>query len=219
MDLRLAATIIILSSAAAELTPSNVNVTRTFRYFQLGGGTDAAMVDFATDGSRVEDKRHDIESAPDDDNDHDEEEQSNLPEWKEKKVVRRREEVLANKAGENEAMLKALLQIETLVTQLNNEIREKYDLKVRLAEVESKCKSKTSWFDANSANGYLAVGIKLYELVAPSITPAATATTKFVCNTVVNQFVDSSTAEPICDTVSYAMDEKIKDEVIEHGSD
>ena len=54
---------------------------------------------------------------------------------------------------------------------------------------------------------------KIYQAVAPSATPAAT--TKFVCNTVVNQFVDPSTAEPFCDTISYAVDlVKVKDEVI-----
>ncbi len=51
----------------------------------------------------------------------------------------------------------------------------------------------------------------------PSVMPAAAPTTKLACNTVVNQFIDSSAAQPICDTLLYAVESvdltKVKDEV------
>ena len=91
---------------------------------------------------------------------------------------------------------------------------ENETLKARLEEKESK--SSWSWFDTSTIMNYLttAVGlVRLYQAVAPSVAPAATM--KFACNTVVTQFVDSSTAEPVCDTLSYAADlVKVKDEVI-----
>ena len=116
---------------------------------------------------------------------------------------------------------------EELQERLAEEMKEKEVLKAKLAELESK----ESWFDTsgisiNSVVGVLATagqvawGLKnlnsLYKAVAPSATP--TTTTNNICNTVVNKFVDPSTAEPICDTLSYAVDlvkVKVEDEVID----
>ena len=68
--------------------------------------------------------------------------------------------------------------------------------------------------------GYLSTAsmfVKLYQVVVPSVMPAAAPTTKLACNTAVNQFIDSSAAQPICDTLSYAVESvdltKVKDEV------
>ncbi len=105
-------------------------------------------------------------------------------------------------------------------------MKEKEILKAKLTEVESK----EPWFDMrgisiNSVVGVLATagqvawGLKnlnsLYKAVAPSATPAPTTN---ICNIVANKFVDPSTAEPICDTLSYAVDlvkVKVEDEVID----
>jgi len=91
------------------------------------------------------------------------------------------------------------------------------DMNDRLEELEGT--SKKSW--TNTIWEHLTPGnlLILHRAFKLYVTPAAS--TKVVCNTVVNQFVDSSTAEPICDSLSYAVDlvdvdavKKVKDEVI-----
>eukprot|EP00986_Skeletonema_menzelii_P007829 scaffold3115_cov132-Skeletonema_menzelii.AAC.4 len=105
---------------------------------------------------------------------------------------------------------------EELRKLLAGALDENETLKARLEEKESK--SSWSWFDTSTIMTYLTTAgglVRLYQAVAPSVAPAAT--TKFACNTLVNQFVDSSTdpPEPVCDTLSYAVDlVKVKDEVI-----
>eukprot|EP00985_Skeletonema_marinoi_P035372 scaffold46376_cov445-Skeletonema_marinoi.AAC.1 len=229
MNLRLAAT--ILSSATAELTHFNAtNSQYSSGYFLLGGGTD--IVDVVTDESLLEEERHEFDAA--DDNNHDEEEQGILPEWNEKVDRDREEDIvtqssnedkgLGNKADENDALLvKAILKIqadkeEELRKRLADEMKEKEALKTRLEEVERK--SKASWYDTSTIMGYLSTAsmfVKLYQVVVPSVMPAAAPTTKLACHTVVNQFVDSSAAQPICDTLLYAVESvdltKVKDEV------
>ena len=98
--------------------------------------------------------------------------------------------------------------------------KEALKLKARLEEVERK--SMASWYDTSTIMGYLSTAsmfVKLYQVVVPSVMPAAAPTTKLACNTAVNQFIDSSAAQPICicDTLSYAVESvdltKVKDEV------
>lgn len=222
MNLRFAAT--VLSSVTAGLTHFNAtNSQDTWGHFQLGGGTD--IVDVVTDESLLEQERREFVAA-------DNEEQGILPEWNDKVDQRREEDIitqssneegLGNKADENDAVLKAVLMIqadkeEELRKRLADEMKEKEALKARLDEVESK--SKASWYDLNTIMGYWSTASmfwKVYQVLAPSVTPAAAPTTKLACNTVVNHFVDASTAQPICDTLSYAVESvdltKVKDEV------
>ena len=227
MNLRIAAT--ILSSATAGLAHFNAtNSQDTWGHFHFGGGTD--IVDVVTGESLLEQERREFDAA--DNNNHDEEEQGILPERNEKVDQRREENIftqssneegLGNKADENDALLKAFVRIqadkeEELRKRLADEMKEKEALKARLEEVESK--SNASWYDLNTIMGYWSTASmfwKVYQVVAPSVTPAAAPTTKLACNTVVNQFVDASTAQPICDTLSYAVESvdltKVKDEV------
>ena len=176
------------------------------------------------------------------------EERGVRPEWKEQVGWHRKEDMystqdnnegVVDKTGKDEELLNAQLsklkakakiqadKEEELRELLAEEMKEKEVLKAKLAELESK----ESWFDTsgisiNSVVGVLATagqvawGLKnlnsLYKAVAPSATP--TTTTNNICNTVVNKFVDPSTAKPICDTLSYAVDlvkVKVEDEVID----
>ena len=240
MNLRFAAT--ILSSATAELTHFNAtNNQDTWGHFHFGGGSD--IVDVVTGESLLEHERLVFDAGHDNNHDDDEKEQGILPERNEKVDQHSEEdsvtvtqssnedEGLVNKADadENDALLKAVLRIqavkeEELWKRLAEEMKEKEALKARLEEIERK--SESSWFDTSTAVGYLSTSMSLAGMVwkvfqvvtpSPSVTSAAAPTTRLACNTVVNQFVDASTAQPICDTLSYAVESvdltKVKDEV------
>eukprot|EP00984_Skeletonema_dohrnii_P032040 scaffold25427_cov78-Skeletonema_dohrnii-CCMP3373.AAC.2 len=204
MKLRLAAT--ILSSATAELTRF---IATNSGYFLLGGGTD--IVDVVTDESLLE--RHEFDAADDNNHDEEEQEQGILPEWNEKVDRDREEDIATQSSNEDEGLGRQGRR-----KRLADEMKEKEALQARLEEVERK--SKASWCDTSKIMGYLSTAsmfVKLYQVVGPSVMPAAAPTTKLACNTVVNQFIDSSAAQPICDTLSYAVESmdltKVKDEV------
>lgn len=220
----LAAAIFLIASATAE------SAYLDWRVFLPGAGdeTESAVMDVVMNASLLEKVSSSIEFAVDDVGHEDREWVRSIAEVSMEANTNNNEDpgpTDESGAGEKEGkvpmmtILPKLDANEKTQADMNARLLEELaDMNARLKELESK--GKKSWFDTNVIWEYLTPGnlFTLYRLLKPYVAPDAT--TKVVCKTVVNQFVDSSTTEPICDSLSYAVDlvdvdlVKVKDEVI-----